>query len=103
MDFKKKREKGRKNKKWQKRGRVTAIVKKVFLLELWPAIWRVERRSFHLKFGGVILLGEMNNSTMVDLDFNYWIRRYVVGEPNPKTLINAFFLGKKIVNLVIMS
>ena len=40
---------------------------------------------------------------MVDLDFNGWIRRFMVRKPNPKTLINAFFLGKKIINLVIVS
>ena len=60
------------------------------------AIWTTERRLFHMKFWGSVLLDEMNNSMMTDLDFNGLIRRSVVGKPNPKNLIKCVFPWKKL-------
>ena len=54
-------------------------------LELWPAVWMAEWRSFRPKIWGGILLDEMNNSMVTDCDFNDQILRSMVEELNPKT------------------
>ena len=66
-----------------------------FSLDLWLAVWMAERPPFHLKIGESVLLNERNDFMVADLDFNGLISRFVVGKPNPKTLMKCIFFLKK--------